>query len=324
MGRYVGAGGGTALATSQRVASGGASKKAGKTACDRSGIHVRLLRLFASPTYQPPVLPSVALQILDLAHRTDATFEDVVSVLERDPILAAKVLSIAQSAIYAPRSPILSLKHATVRLGMKTIRDMVLEASLHLRVFRAPGYDAAMERLARHSTATAYLMRAVCRRTAIESDYAFSCGLLHDVGIAACLIALADDSRGEAVPFEVLGAAVDEVHEDASGLVTRLWGLPAEIQRVTSTHHRLEVGGTPQPVNAALIVAEHLALELDAGVAPAGRAGHPAPDANPQELFEAACAALCLEDRGVEAIRADAREIMGALSAPSAGSSAAG
>jgi HD-like signal output (HDOD) protein len=287
---------------------------------------VRLLRLFASPMYQPPLLPSVALEILDLAHRAEATFDEVVTVLEHDPILAAKVLSIAQSALYAPRSPILSLKHATVRLGMKTIRDMVLEASLHLRVFRAPGYDAVMERLARHSTTTAYVMRAVCRKTAIEAEYAFACGLLHDVGIAACLLALADDSRGEAVPFEALGSVLDEVHEDASGLVTRLWGLPAEIQRVTATHHELVVGGTPHPVNAALIVSEHLAIALDAGLEPSGSAqGGRAPlDANPRELFEDACAALCLDERGLEAVRAEAREIVGALSSRPAGSSAAG
>jgi HD-like signal output (HDOD) protein len=297
-----------------------------KAVCDRSGVHVRLLRLFASPSYQPPVLPAVALEILQLARRPDATFDELVSVLEHDSLLAAKVLSIAQSALYAPRSPILSLKHATVRLGMKTIRDLVLEAALHLRVFRVPGYDAAMERLAWHSTVTAYIMRALCRKTAIETEYAFACGLLHDVGIAACLLALSDDARGETVPFEALGTVLDDVHEEASGLVTRLWGLPADIQRVLATHHHLEVGGTPHPVNAALIASEHFASELDAGAAPAGTggaAGERALDSNPPELFEAACAALGLDGCRVEAARAEARQIVTALSCPAPGIPAA-
>jgi HD-like signal output (HDOD) protein len=265
------------------------------------------------------------VEILHLAHAPNVTFEDVVTVLEHDSILAAKVLSIAQSALYAPRSPVLSLKHATVRLGMKTLRDLVLEAALHLRVFRVPGYDAAMGRLARHSTATAYIMRALCRKTAIEAEYAFACGLLHDVGIAACLLALSDGARGDPVPFEALGGALGEVHEEASGLVTRLWGLPAEIQTVTATHHQLEVGGTPHPVNAALIAAEQLANELDASVAPAGSggAGDRPLDVNPPELFEAACAALGLQGHRLEAARAEAAEIVGALSSPAPSSSAA-
>jgi HD-like signal output (HDOD) protein len=159
------------------------------SACDRSVVHVRLLRLFASPSYQPPKLPQVALEIMELSQRPEVSFDEVSAVLEKDPLLAAKVLSIAQSAVYAPRSPILSLRQATIRLGLKTLRDLVLEAAVSMRVFRAPGYGEAMERLSRHSTATAYLLRALCRRTGIDAEYAFLCGLLHDVGLAACLLA---------------------------------------------------------------------------------------------------------------------------------------
>jgi HD-like signal output (HDOD) protein len=71
--------------------------------CDTAEVHVRLLRLFASPSYRPPLLPAVALEIMQLSRRPSATFEEVVAILEHDPILAAKVLSIAQSVFYAPR-----------------------------------------------------------------------------------------------------------------------------------------------------------------------------------------------------------------------------
>jgi len=283
-------------------------------------LHVRLLRLFASPSYQPPMLPGVALEIMQLSQRPNVTFEAVGAVLERDPILAAKVLSIAQSALYAPRSPILSLKQATVRLGLETLRDLVLEAALNLRVFRVPGYDVAMERLSRHSTVTAYLIRALCRKTAVAGEYAFLCGLLHDVGIAACLLALSDDARGGLVPYETLGAVLQDVHEEASGLVTRLWGLPAEIQRVASTHHQLEGGRSPNPVNAALIVAEELARALGAGMAPLEATGNPpgalALDANPPEVFDRACATLQLDGSALEAARREAAEIVMMVSSP--------
>jgi len=145
---------------------------------------------------------------------------------------------------------------------------------------------------------------------------------VHDVGIATCLLALSDDARREAVPFEALGGVLDDVHEEASGLVTRLWGLPNEIQTVVATHHQLEVGGMPHPVNAALIVSEQLAGELDAGeldlgaAACGGDAAGGPPDSNPPELFDAACAALGLKGRRIEAARAEASEIVNALSCP--------
>ncbi len=286
---------------------------------DRSSIHVRLLRLFASPDYRPPVLPDVALEIVRLSQARDVSFDAVTAILERDPILAMKVLSISQSAYYAPRSPILSLRQATVRLGLKTLRDLVLEAALHLRVFRAPGFDVLMERLSRHSIVTAYVLRELCRRTAIETEYAFACGLLHDVGIAACLLALSDDSRAGPVPTRGLEAALQDVHTEASGIVVRLWGLPAEIRRVVETHHQVSVGGTPHPLNAALVVAERLAGELGAGMARAQeKESAPGLDANPPHLLDEACRALALDAHGLELARANAARVVAGMGAPPA------
>lgn len=286
--------------------------------CDRSALHVRLLRLFSSPSYRPPLLPRVALEVIALSRRQDVTFDEVAAVLEHDTVLAAKVLSLAQSAAHARRASILSLRAATVRLGLKAIRDLVMEAAVGLRVFRVPGYEPAMERLSRHSTATAYLMRSVCRRTAIEGEYAFLCGLLHDVGIAACLLALSDDARSGTVPFEAVGSVLAEAHEEASGVVTRLWGLPEEIQRVASTHHRLEACG-PRAVNAALVVAEGLAADLGAGLhpgAPGAELGALPLDRSSPELFAAACEAIGLDEHEVAEARAEAAELVGRLFSP--------
>jgi putative nucleotidyltransferase with HDIG domain len=278
-----------------------------------SDLHVGLLRLFASPSYKPPLLPTVAVEILALSQRPHVSFSEVTSVLERDPVLAAKVLALAQSALYRARVPILSLQQATVRLGLATLRDIVLEVAVSLRVFRVPGYAPAMARLSWHSKVTAHLMRALCARTSVEAGYAFLCGLLHDIGFAAGLLALSDDSRGRGLPFEEIGRVVDELHQEAAGVVTRLWGLPPEIQRVVATHHQLVVGGTPHPVNATLIVAERFAAELGAAVSPEGATAAAGLDGAPPGLFEAACETLGLAGASLDAARCEATEIAAAL-----------
>jgi HD-like signal output (HDOD) protein len=243
---------------------------------DRVEVTSRVQKTFASPAYRPPMLPAVALDVLELSQKADVDFEQVVRLLEKDPVLAAKVLSISQSAAYATRTPILSLRTAVVRLGLKTLRDIVLEAALHLKVFRVPGFEPAMARLARHSTASAHVIRAICRRTRVETEYAFLCGLLHDVGFAAALLALSGDPQLGRAPFEALAPVVDDVHDEASGLLARLWKLPAQVQRVVARHH--DLGKEPEPVSAALVVAEQLVWEAGAGIEP------PPPDANPMSL----------------------------------------
>jgi len=301
-----------------------ASAAAAAGGLDRHDVVNHLQRTFASPTYKPPMLPQVALDVLQLAQQADVKFTEVVALLQRDPVLAARVLSIAQSSAYAARSPVLTLHQATVRLGLKTMRDVVLEAAMNMKVFRVPGYEAAMERLSRHSTATAHVMRAVCRRTRVESEYAFLCGLLHDIGFAASLLALSNDPTWRAATFEELAPVLDEVHEEASAVLARMWHLPEPIQKLVADHHEPAPGGGGEQVNASLIVSEQLAWEAGAGLMP------PPEDADPRSLrtpeppihgidvnwsgvVEEARNLLRMDDLAMGAARAEAFQIVEAL-----------
>ncbi len=300
-----------------------AIEPAGDIEVDRSDITAHIRRTFARPGYRPPVLPAVAVEVMELSQRCDVDFEKVIHLLERDPVMAGRVLSIAQSPIYAARSPVLSLRVAAIRMGLKTVRDIVMEAALNLKVFRVPGFEQPMARVARHSTATAHVMRAVCRRTRVESEYAFLCGLLHDVGHAASLLAIADDPEMRRLPYEKLAPVIDEVHDEASGLLARLWKLPEPVQRVVAGHHDLPAE-RPEPVSAVLVVAEQLCWEAGAGIEP------PPADANPMSmstpeppvdgldvnwigLVDRARAALDMDELGLGAARAEAFAIVAQL-----------
>lgn len=279
----------------------------------------RLQGLFASSKYRPPVLPTVAIQIMELARRPGVGFEEVVGVLEKDPLLAARVLSVSSSALYSGMRQVISLKQAAVRLGLKSLRDLVLEAAMNLRVFRVPGYEAPMERLRRHSAVTAQIARVVCKRTAVDAEHAFICGLLHDVGFAASILALVEDKKpGDRLAYEEMAPAVSAYHEEATGTVAKLWKLPAPILDVVSNHHRLSPRSPP--LVPVLMVAEQLAYELDAGLAPVAwpeGASHDSPpsppkdsvDANSEEIVAKSRELLKIDEAAMEVLRAEVLEL---------------
>jgi len=266
------------------------------------------------------MLPTVALKVMELSRRPDIDFDSVLSVLESDAMLAGRVLAIAQSAMYAGRSPAVSIRQALVRLGIKTLRNVVLEAALNLRVFRVPGYEPLMERLRLHSSYTAHLAALVAQHCKLDPETAFICGLLHDVGMAAALMALAEDLRGRPLPVEDLGLVLDSVHAQASGLLAGVWKLPEEVKQSVSRHHQLKVNGAVDPMVALIMVAEQLAYENDGGMVPVrwpdDGSSEPLPpppgalDGNPQPLVEDARAALGLADARLESLRRDALELM--------------
>lgn len=246
-------------------------------------------RLFKRPDYHPPKPPSAALEVRSAAERQDATIEDVVQLLERDALLAAETLRLAQSPSFASRIAPRTLHEAVMRLGLRTLVNVVWQAALAAGVFKAKGYEEAMESLRRHSTATAALARFVLQRAGqgAKAERAFLVALLHDVGVAALLAALADGEL-EAGSLEEAAPMIELAHEEAGLLLTRLWKLPVELQLALSQHH----GGAPDDeVQQALDVAQHLASAHECALVLAGRRLDEVPEARAQ----AAASALGLD-----------------------------
>lgn len=234
----------------------------------------RLIHLFRSQHYQPPTLPSVALELLQLNSKPDVEFGDVHRVLERDNVLAGHVLKIAQSPVYASRSPIRSLQEALIRLGLQTLTDLFVSVSMKMRMFRCKAYARPMDQVRLHCAATAHLARVVAMESGPTDGCAFLGGLLHDVGAAAALLVLADVKKGEPVPdFDKAWPAVLQIHERTSAWLCGVWQLPSEVQEAVAAHH-----GEPQSRSGATIaLAEALAIELD--FAPLDEGDAPAADA---------------------------------------------
>lgn len=227
---------------------------------DPALLKAALLTLFRSPDYKPPLLPAVALELLELTRKPKTSIADVVRLMSRDPVLAGQVLGTAQSALYSGGYSLRSLEDAVSRLGLERVSNIFLRVSMEAKVFRAPGYTDVMEQLRKHSVFTAEMARLVSQRTSGLNEYAFLCGLLHDVGTAACILALAGPLKHLAPHgFADLWPVVRDIHEACSEFVVSSWGMPAEVGLVLRMHHAPTQQGRVHPLAAAVRLADSFA-----------------------------------------------------------------
>ncbi len=229
----------------------------------------RLRERFSRPDYDPPKLPSVALDLMRLSRNPEATNRDIIALVEKDQLLAGRVLKIGNSSAYRGTRQILSLNDAVVRLGRRALADLVMQIAMTMRVFRCKPYSAPMEKLRRHSLATAHVCRHLARQTSLASEFAFLCGLLHDAGLAAIFIELAETRRPEPPPaLSDIWLPVESIHEEVTANLCQSWQLPDEIVRVVACHHHPVQHGLPHPMACVVALADAIVnlLGYDLGI----------------------------------------------------------
>jgi HD-like signal output (HDOD) protein len=280
----------------------------------------RLRAHFASPGYTPPLLPAVALEVYGLSQQSNVDVAKVVEVMRKDPMLAGRVLKIAQSAAFAPVGIITSLQDAVVRLGLRNLSEIVWEVSLGTRVFRSHTYAKPMEMVRHHSTACAYLARMVSGFTSIASEYAFLCGLLHDIGMAAALILL-DEQKATAEGLDplLLGPALQQCHQEASAVVAGLWKLPADVRLVLGHHHDVVIDGLVHPLAAVVALAEDLTRDFGLGIV---LSGHDC-DVTGEAVLARARTALGFNQTRMDKLRQEAQKVISTLEGGPASAAAA-
>ncbi|MCP4020896.1 MAG: HDOD domain-containing protein [Desulfobacteraceae bacterium] len=131
-----------------------------------------------------PAFPVVALKVVDLIGKDDASAADIARVIESDPAVTAKVLRLVNSAAYGLRSQISSVKEGVTYLGISKIRQLALQVTLFEQIVR-PQKTVIFDRTFfwQHCLAVAGLSMALAEEINYpKPEEAYVAGLLHDIG----------------------------------------------------------------------------------------------------------------------------------------------
>ena len=186
-----------------------------------------------------PMLPDQAMRALQLTSDPELTVTKLAGVVSKDPVLATRVLGLANSAMFGALSPLRSVQDAVVRLGTGCVRNVVVTVSMHAQMAAPDLYGTEGRRFMDHAIGTAYLARLIADRLDADVEEAFLTGLLHDIGKLVVLKTAHAHQRREGATIypEELAAAITAVHAQCGALALHFWRLPDEVLDAVRHHH---------------------------------------------------------------------------------------
>jgi putative nucleotidyltransferase with HDIG domain len=219
-----------------------------------------------------PVLPTVAAQLLELMDNEKNQEHILEHLVSNDPVLASRLLKM----INAKGESVTSIHSAIGKLGIETVRDISMEASI-ASMSRGSEFKNAkvdMLKLGDHCSAVGIVARiiAVEYEPNLATD-AFTAGLLHDIGKYISLwqmskefeqaIELSKSSKCELHIAEKKFMSTD--HGQIGALYAENQRFPRSIVEVIQYHHDLSRAQINRPLVAFVAFADVLCRILEAG-----------------------------------------------------------
>ena len=192
-------------------------------------------------------LPFIVSILLNKLEDPEVSIKEIENVLEKDPLLVAKVLKMSNSAYYGFPRTISTVREAILVLGLNTIRSIALAISMKsIMNIDTSGYLFGNVRgLWEHSLLTAGGARVIAKRLKLHNyEKYFVAGLLHDIG----KIILSDVAKEYKIDFlknfVLHDKSISQIEEEIVGvshnvighMLANYWNLPQFISDVILYH----------------------------------------------------------------------------------------
>ncbi|MDP1927646.1 MAG: diguanylate cyclase [Thiobacillus sp.] len=184
---------------------------------------------------QLPSPKGVALAVLEISRRENATLSEVARVVQTDPALSGRLIKLANTGSHISR-PVVSVQEAVVRQGMTSVRQLALGFSLldQYRAGTCEGFD--YQTYWSHSLLMGLAMQALGTRVrSASTDELFICGLLAQVGQLALATAYPIEYSGVLAAYQadrsqslltLERARLETDHTELGIVMMADWGLP--------------------------------------------------------------------------------------------------
>jgi putative nucleotidyltransferase with HDIG domain len=194
-------------------------------------------------------LPDVAAEVMELCQHASSDALRIEKSVTRDPFISAQMVSVANSPMFAPRMPIVSVRDAIVRIGLSNVNDIVMMVVTSSTMFRIRGFDDHVQQVTSRFPATALAARLIASTLRLPMEAAFTAGLLHDIGdlilLDRCVKSgkVTPEMTQEPVFLGVVMDSLQAYHTKVGAAVCSVWKLPSSTVEAAAHHHNYKLGG---------------------------------------------------------------------------------
>jgi HD-like signal output (HDOD) protein/signal transduction histidine kinase len=222
-----------------------------------------------------PTLPAVAAQLLSMGADEDVRLDEVIELIEADPALSARMLSLCRSADAGLGDRITTVRRAVIMLGLEAVRTAVLSVLIFDQLpiesteemKEGLGFD--IEGFWTRAIAVACVSEWIVKNTnsiGVAPDEAYLAGLLHGLGKLALYNVLPKSwekalAMAQSHHLSLSGAERATIgldHHTAGKRLSEHWGLPGSIRDVVWLHGQPSAG-LPEHCNVQLVLVVTLA-----------------------------------------------------------------
>jgi HD-like signal output (HDOD) protein len=244
-----------------------------------------------------PAAPTTYLAISKVLANPNSSVSDVARIVEREPILCAKVLQVVNSAFFGLPRAVSNIAQAATYLGTLALRDLSLamESMASLQKSKNPLPAASYASFQLNALAVGLLARRCFPSDRRKADDAFVAGMLRDMGH----LVLA--TRANATHSE------QDQHAALSAYLLGLWGIPHAVLEAVAFHER------PEDVEheaLEVVDAVNLADSFVSRLAPSPFQAPPSHDAERLERLGVARGTLDMMEESARTVLREAREML--------------
>ena len=221
-----------------------------------------------------PAYPAVVMRLRALLSEDNFDAAGLAAVVQADSALAAAVVRSANAAARAAAQPVVSLRAAIGRVGVKQLAAFALASSLGRRAGAAGPLSTLRFRIWRDGLIVAHLARILGPLRRVDAEEAFLAGLLHNFGRVVVVAAIEELIAVDPTIPPRAGTEwrwLVASHASAAGLaLARAWRLPEQLCEVIAGGHGRQLQGTAplvelvglaEAVTQLLAQRSHLTLE---------------------------------------------------------------